>query len=68
MWTVVYIAPGKRQADIYRDALEKEGFLVKVRPLGLIGQTDDPDAAETDFEVLVLESELEEALEIIRYL
>lgn len=63
MWTVVYIAPNKRQAERLQQALVQEGLLVKLRNIGL------PNANENgSVEILVPESEVDEALEIINTL
>ncbi|MHB8171268.1 MAG: glutamate decarboxylase [Thermincolia bacterium] len=60
MWTVVYIAPNKSAADRLKDILTCEGVLVNLRSIGL------PNGGETgSVEILVPESELDEALEII---
>lgn len=60
MWTVVYIAPNKREADRLKMLLATEGFLVKLRMLGL-PQTNSACSVE----ILVPESEVDEAMEII---
>jgi len=60
MWTVVYIAPTKGVAEKLQDVLATEGLLVKLRSLGL-----NPERETGSVEVLVPESELDEALEII---
>lgn len=60
MWTVVYIAPTKAVADRIKDALSNEGLLVQLRAIGL------PQAGENhSVEILVPESEVDEAMEII---
>ncbi|AEF94548.1 hypothetical protein Desca_1700 [Desulfotomaculum nigrificans CO-1-SRB] len=60
MWTVVYIAPNKKEAERLQQALTREGLLVKLRNIGL------PNANENgSVEILVPESEVDEALEII---
>lgn len=60
MWTVVYIAPSKKEADRLQKILTGEGFLVKLRVIGL------PQANDAcSIEILVPESEVDEALEII---
>ena len=61
MWTVVYIAQTKTKADKIKDALTSEGLLVTLRGLG----TTDTDNMPKAVEVLVPESEAEEAHEII---
>ena len=57
MWQVVYIAPNKRRAELMRDKLTEEGFLVKLQPLG----TEESDG----FQVLVPEGEVLEVAEFI---
>lgn len=60
MWTVVYIAPHKREAERIKERLSVEGFLVKLKSVG-ISQSGECGPVE----VLVPESEVEEAMEII---
>lgn len=60
MWTVVYIAPNHKQAEKLQKALSQEGLLVKLRNIGLPSANDHGSV-----EILVPESELDEALEII---
>jgi predicted amino acid-binding ACT domain protein len=60
MWTVVYIAPNKREADRLKMLLAAEGFLVKLRIIGLTQASDS-----CSVEILVPESEVDEAMEII---
>lgn len=60
MWTVVYIAPNGREAEKLKEKITKEGLLVKLRNIGLPNSTDNGSV-----EILVPESELDEALEII---
>lgn len=60
MWTVIYIAPNKEIAARYKDTLMEEGILVQLRP---IGSAHIPEHASV--EILVPESEAEEAHEII---
>lgn len=60
MWTVVYIAPNKREADRLKMLLAAEGFLVKLRIIGLTQANDN-----CSVEILVPESEVDEAMEII---
>lgn len=62
MWTVVYIAPSQKEADKIEKRLKIEGFLVKLRSIG-------PQQAgnASSVEVLVPESEVDEALEIINF-
>lgn len=63
MWTVVYIAPHKKEAERIKDMLSSEGFLVKLKSVGL-SQSSECGPVE----VLVPESEVEEAMEIINRL
>lgn len=60
MWAVVYIAPNQKEAERMKKILSDEGLLVKLRELGqsLTGHN-------CSVEVLVPESEVDEALEII---
>ena len=60
VWTVVYIAPGADEAKKIEEILRKEGFLVKLRPVGL-----SPGCNINSVEILVPESEVQDALEII---
>lgn len=60
MWTVVYIAPNKTSAETYKRILVNEGLLVQLRPIGAPNQNDNGSV-----EILVPESEAEEAHEII---
>lgn len=60
MWTVVYIAPHMKGAEKIREMLLLEGFLVKLKTVGL-----SHAGGYGPVEVLVPESEIEEALEII---
>jgi hypothetical protein len=60
MWTVVYIAPSKNEAERLQKLLTTEGLLVKLRAIGL------PQANSVgSVEILVPESEVDEALEVI---
>lgn len=60
MWTVVYIAPNREAAEKLKQALSCEGILATIRPVGLqmIGEA-------CNFEVLVSETEAEEAQEMV---
>lgn len=60
MWTVVYIAPNRPTAEMIKELLEKEGILVNLRPVGVphLGNS-------ANVEVMVPESEAEEAHEVI---
>ncbi|NPV72602.1 MAG: glutamate decarboxylase [Pelotomaculum sp.] len=60
MWTVVYIAPNKKEAQRLEKLLTAEGLLVKLRAIGLPQSNN-----MCSIEVLVPESEVDEALEII---
>ena len=60
MWTVVYIAPHKREAERIKNYLHKEGFLVRLRPVGMSQENDCGPV-----EILVPESEVEEVMENI---
>lgn len=60
MWTVVYIAPNRTTADMLKGVLENEGLLVMLRPIG-VPHLGDSGAVE----ILVPESEAEEAHEIL---
>ncbi|NLM69448.1 MAG: DUF2007 domain-containing protein [Firmicutes bacterium] len=60
MWTVVYVAPNRAVADMMKELLEQEGFVVMLRPIGAPHM-----GASGSVEILVPDSEVEEALEII---
>ncbi|MCX7711874.1 MAG: flavodoxin domain-containing protein [Clostridia bacterium] len=60
MWTVVYMAQSKEIATKLQDLLTKEGILVKLRPVSKNHENND-----NYFEVLVPESEVEEAHSVI---
>ncbi len=59
MWTVVYIAPNRTRAQSIKEVLNSEGLLVNLRCLGC-----NPENSKA-IEILVPESEAEEANEII---
>lgn len=59
MWTVIYIAPNKAVAEKYQNALATEGILVQLRPIG------SQESADVSVEILVPESEAEEANEVL---
>lgn len=61
MWKVVYIAHSKTIAEKLEQQLARAGVLVKIRPLGNA-------AISLQFEVLVPESEIEEAQEVLNAL
>lgn len=56
MWTVIYIAPTAKVAEMIQAKLTEEGFLVKSRPVNLSKQ---------QFEILVPSGELEEVQEVL---
>ncbi len=58
MWTVVYMAQNRDFVQQLQKILEEGGLIVKVRPVC-------KDAGDNCFEVLVPESEIEQAHEII---
>lgn len=60
MWTVIYIAPTKTIAEKYKNVLVDEGMLVQLRPIGSAQMGE-----HASVEILVPESEAEEAHEII---
>lgn len=60
MWTVIYIAPNKVTAEKYKKVLTDEGMLVQLRTIGSAHLGDNASV-----EILVPESEAEEAHEII---
>jgi len=57
MWTVVYMAQSKEIVSKLQELLEKEGLLVKIRPISKNAESDE----DNYYEVLVPESEVEEA-------
>jgi len=60
VWTVVYIAPNRKEADRLERLLATEGFLVKLRMTGF-SQADNT----CSIEILLPESEVDEAMEVI---
>lgn len=60
MWTVIYIASSRQLAERLKNALTEEGLLVQLRATG-----STPMGDSGSFELLVPESEAEEAHEII---
>lgn len=60
MWTVVYIAPNKATAEMLKEVLANEGLLVMLRSAGVPHLGDSGSV-----EILVPESEVEEAHEIL---
>ncbi len=61
MWTVVYIAPSEHKANSLFGKMTEEGMLVRLRPL-----KGSLSAEVTSVEILVPETEAEEAMEFIR--
>ncbi len=61
MWTVVFIAPTESKAELIAAKLSEEGMMVKVRSLKGSANQEFSSA-----EILVPESEAEEALELIQ--
>lgn len=60
MWTVVYIAPSRSVAESFKKVLSNEGILVMLRNIGM------PAAGDSNaVEILVPESEVDEAMEIL---
>ncbi|ACV59362.1 hypothetical protein [Alicyclobacillus acidocaldarius] len=57
MWTVIYIAPTSQQAERIRLRMTEEGFLVKVKKAR---------GAKEQYEILIPESELDEAQDVLR--
>lgn len=60
MWTVVYISPNRIMAEQMKTILTNEGLLVMLRTLGVPHLGDSASV-----EILVPESEAEEAHEIL---
>lgn len=60
MWTVIYIAPNRAIAEKYKKSLTDEGMLVQLRPIGSAHLGE-----HASVEILVPESEAEEAHEIV---
>ncbi|MDD3839896.1 MAG: hypothetical protein PHP06_04910 [Clostridia bacterium] len=60
MWTVIYMAHNKNDADSLRDILTKEGFLVKLKPV-----YKNVDERRNCYQILVPQTESEEAQEVI---
>jgi menaquinone-dependent protoporphyrinogen IX oxidase len=56
MWTVIYIAPTAKMAEMIKQKLSEEGFLVQIRPINLSKQ---------QYEILVPSAELEEVQEAL---
>ncbi len=60
MWTVIYIASNRAQAEMLKNLLCSEGILANTRPAGVISALGDGL-----YEILVLESEADEAHAIL---
>jgi hypothetical protein len=56
VWTVIYIAPTAKVAEMIQTKLTEEGFLVRSRPVNLSKQ---------QFEIQVPSGELEEVQEVL---
>lgn len=56
MWTVIYIAPTAKVAEMIKRKLTEEGFLVECRPVNMSKQ---------QFEIVVPSGELEEVQEAL---
>ncbi|MDD4601988.1 hypothetical protein SDC9_27476 [bioreactor metagenome] len=60
MWTVIYIAPNRTHAEMLKNMLDGEGILANIRPVGVVSMLGDGM-----YEILVLESEVDEAHAIL---
>nr|WP_092071886.1 DUF2007 domain-containing protein [Dendrosporobacter quercicolus]NSL49454.1 hypothetical protein [Dendrosporobacter quercicolus DSM 1736]SDM30860.1 Putative signal transducing protein [Dendrosporobacter quercicolus] len=60
MWTVIYIASNRAQAEMLKNLLCSEGLLANTRPAGVASLLGDGI-----YEILVLESEADEAHAIL---
>jgi hypothetical protein len=60
MWTVVYLAKNKKEADKMSGLITQEGVLVKIQPV-----SKSANEEEGYYEVLVPEVEVEEAHSIL---
>ncbi len=63
MWTVVYMAQSQELVKELQQVLEDEGLLVMIRPVNK--STENENTKDAYYEVLVPESEVEEAHSII---
>lgn len=63
MWTVVYIASSRSVAESLRDLLQEHGIMATIRPLGDTGNPSKKNRGS--YEILVPESEAEEATEVL---
>jgi hypothetical protein len=59
MWTVIYIAPTAKMAEMIKQRLSNEGFLVSIRPVNM---------SKGQFEILVPSGELEEVQEVMNFI
>jgi hypothetical protein len=59
MWTVVYMAQNKESVSYLAELLENQGILVKIRA------TNQEAGEDSCFEVLVPESEVDQAHDIL---
>lgn len=60
MWTVVYLAKNKKEAEKMKGLITLEGVLVKIQPV-----SKSANEEENYYEVLVPEVEVEEAHSIL---
>lgn len=60
MWTVVYLAKNKKEAEKMKGLITLEGVLVKIQPV-----SKSANEEENYYEVLVPEIEVEEAHSIL---
>jgi hypothetical protein len=60
MWTVVYLAKNKKEAEKMKGLINLEGVLVKIQPV-----SKSANEEENYYEVLVPEVEVEEAHSIL---
>ncbi|RIV21095.1 glutamate decarboxylase [Alicyclobacillaceae bacterium I2511] len=56
MWTVIYIAPSLKQAELIRNRLDELGFMVKIQPSRI---------SKSQFEILIPHGEVDEVQEIM---
>lgn len=65
MWTVIYIAPSINIAERYQQAFADEGILVQLKP---VTNLQHISSTHVSVEILVPESEAEEAHEILTHI
>lgn len=58
MWTTIYVAMGKKQANAIEKLANNEGFYVKIQYIGKEGNVEM-------FEIITLESEANEFYEML---